>query len=131
MVVAVGGAALLAAIVWPLDSVDHGPDFCPFRALTGLPCPGCGLTRSWVHLMHGDVSGAFTYNVFGPLTLAATAIAVVAGAVCLVAGPGALRRLRLRRLLPVLVVAIGVWLVYGVARIVDAAAGWGVFPSVV
>lgn len=131
MVVAVGGAALLTAIVWPLKSVDNGPDLCVFRALTGLPCPGCGLTRSWVHLMHGDVGGAFTYNVFGPLTLVAIVIAVAAGVWCLVAGPGALKLLRLRRALPVLVVVLGLWLVYGVARIVDAAAGWGVFPAVV
>ena len=35
---------------------------CPFRALTGLPCPGCGMTRAFCALGHGDLSGAFGYN---------------------------------------------------------------------
>lgn len=130
IVVAVGSAALLTAVLWPVESVDHGPDICPFRMLTGLPCPGCGLTRSWVHLMHGDVGGAFAFNVFGPLTLALTAVAVVLAVWRLVAGRAALQKLRVRRLLPIVLTLVGIWLVYGVARIVDAAVGWGVFPTV-
>ncbi|HKO61741.1 MAG TPA: DUF2752 domain-containing protein, partial [Pyrinomonadaceae bacterium] len=35
---------------------------CPFRALTGFTCPGCGSTRSLHHLLHGDFSGAFQLN---------------------------------------------------------------------
>lgn len=30
-------------------------------------CPGCGLSRSFVSLSHGDVSGAFQFHLFGPL----------------------------------------------------------------
>jgi Protein of unknown function (DUF2752) len=30
-------------------------------------CPGCGLSRSFVFLSHGDVVGAFHIHVFGPL----------------------------------------------------------------
>jgi hypothetical protein len=29
------------------------PETCGCRALFGIPCPGCGLTRSFVHLAHG------------------------------------------------------------------------------
>ncbi|MGE5174143.1 MAG: DUF2752 domain-containing protein [Betaproteobacteria bacterium] len=38
---------------------------CVFKGLTGLPCPTCGSTRSVVHLVHGDISGALMMN---PLT---------------------------------------------------------------
>nr|WP_040517702.1 DUF2752 domain-containing protein [Gordonia aichiensis] len=131
IVAAVGSAALLTAVLWPVESVDHGPDICPFRMMTGLPCPGCGLTRSWVHLMHGDVGGALAFNPFGPLTLAVTAVAVVLAVWRLAAGRTAVQRLRVRRLLPIVLTLVGIWLVYGVARIVDAAVGWGVFPTVV
>ena len=47
------------------------------------------------------------------------------------AGPAALASLRLGRLMPYALAVVGIWLVYGVARIIDAAAGWGLFPTVV
>jgi hypothetical protein len=36
--------------------------FCPFRALTGLNCPGCGTTRSLHQLLHGNLTDAFKLN---------------------------------------------------------------------
>ena len=39
---------------------------CPFRALTGLNCPGCGTTRGLHQLLHGNVIAAFEFN---PLTM--------------------------------------------------------------
>lgn len=38
------------------------PVLCPYRALTGLPCPGCGLTRALHALLHGDPGTAFAFN---------------------------------------------------------------------
>jgi len=35
---------------------------CPLHALTGLYCPGCGTTRVFHHLLHGDPAGAFAMN---------------------------------------------------------------------
>ena len=35
---------------------------CPIKALTGLNCPGCGITRMFVALFHGDIYQAFRYN---------------------------------------------------------------------
>jgi hypothetical protein len=35
---------------------------CPFRAMTGFTCPGCGTTRGLHKLFHGDVIGAFQLN---------------------------------------------------------------------
>jgi len=35
---------------------------CPFRALTGFTCPGCGSTRGLHYLLHGDVVAAFELN---------------------------------------------------------------------
>lgn len=32
------------------------------RIMLGLPCPGCGLTRSLTLLLQGDFSGSFTMN---------------------------------------------------------------------
>ncbi|MFN2532429.1 MAG: DUF2752 domain-containing protein [Pyrinomonadaceae bacterium] len=35
---------------------------CPFRALTGLTCPGCGSTRCLHQLVHGNIASAFKLN---------------------------------------------------------------------
>ncbi|MEP6636614.1 MAG: DUF2752 domain-containing protein, partial [Acidobacteriota bacterium] len=35
---------------------------CPFRALTGFTCPGCGSTRGMHQLLHGNLLAAFELN---------------------------------------------------------------------
>ena len=131
-VAVVGAAALGAACVFSPSGVESGPPLCPFAVMTGLPCPGCGLTRSWVAFMHGDVGSAFTFNAFGPVFLLLTAVTVVAATVTLVRRRGApLAGWRDRALGPVGAVLLGVWLAYGFVRILDAAFGWGFFPVVV
>ena len=37
---------------------------CLFRAVTGLRCPGCGITHCLIALMHGDLREAFAQNQF-------------------------------------------------------------------
>lgn len=37
---------------------------CPFRALTGLDCPGCGSLRALYELAHGHVVAALDHNAF-------------------------------------------------------------------
>ncbi|MEM6929922.1 MAG: DUF2752 domain-containing protein [Myxococcota bacterium] len=40
-------------------------DTCGAIVLTGLPCPQCGMTRSWVHAARFDLSTAFFYSPGG------------------------------------------------------------------
>lgn len=35
---------------------------CPFKALTGYECPGCGSQRAIHSLLHGDLATAFRMN---------------------------------------------------------------------
>ena len=44
---------------------------CPFRAATGVPCPGCGLTRATLELLRGDLSGSLQTHAFAPIFLGA------------------------------------------------------------
>ena len=50
---------------------------CPFRALTGLNCPGCGTTRGLHQLLHGNVIAAFEFNPLTMLLLPVAAYALV------------------------------------------------------
>lgn len=40
---------------------------CPLYSLTGIHCPGCGLTRGFHALFHGDVTTALHYNALLPV----------------------------------------------------------------
>jgi hypothetical protein len=39
---------------------------CPLYTTTGIFCPGCGLTRGFHALIHGDVLAAFHFNALWP-----------------------------------------------------------------
>lgn len=101
-------AALLAAMVIPDRRLESAPVFCPFRRATGLPCPTCGLSRSWIALLHGRPRASFSFHPLGPLTVVA-ALVVLEGA-----GPAPELTARLRSRRPLgtaIAVWLGVWLV--------------------
>jgi hypothetical protein len=52
-----------AAILFVFDPARAGVfPSCPFHALTGLWCPGCGSTRALHQLLHGHLAAAFRFN---------------------------------------------------------------------
>ena len=49
---------------------------CTFRVVFGRPCPTCGMTTAWAHLVRGQLVGALRANVGGTL-LGLLAVAAV------------------------------------------------------
>jgi hypothetical protein len=43
------------------------PGLCMSREVFGLECPGCGLTRSFIHLAHGEFVASIRSHRIGPL----------------------------------------------------------------
>lgn len=89
---------------------------CPFRALTGVPCATCGMTRAFVRLAHGQLAGALAASPLGALLAGGSWLFAAAAALRLAAGvpwpalpPAAPRRLAVAALLALL--ANWAWLV--------------------
>ncbi len=68
-------AILIAACVLQVDSnamsvrlpgLGRLPETCYLRSNTGVPCPGCGLTRSFISIAHGEIVRAWQFNPAGP-----------------------------------------------------------------
>lgn len=51
---------------------------CAFRATTGRPCPGCGMSRALAALVRGDWSAVLFLHAFAPLFAAAGLLMLVA-----------------------------------------------------
>ena len=66
---AAGTAAVSGAALTYIGLSDpHRPGFlfpgCPFKAMTGWNCPGCGGLRMTHDVLHGDLSAAMVDNAF-------------------------------------------------------------------
>jgi hypothetical protein len=51
---------------------------CTFLALTGIPCPSCGLTTSFAHAAHGHFYAALVAQPFGLLAFWLTLLSIPA-----------------------------------------------------
>jgi hypothetical protein len=52
------------------------PSTCPSQAIFHVDCPGCGLTRSFIFLAHGDWHNAFLRNRMGWLLALAVVLQI-------------------------------------------------------
>ena len=50
---------------------------CPFFRLTGVPCPGCGLTRACMLLLRGEVQASIKFHAFAPIFVLLIAILII------------------------------------------------------
>jgi len=46
----------------PADLIDHLPSVCLWKRLGFNFCWGCGITRAFWHLLHGELKTALIYN---------------------------------------------------------------------
>ena len=49
-----------------IDLMNYLPtvSVCPFHAITGIPCPGCGMTRAMLSLGQLKLKAAIEFNLF-------------------------------------------------------------------
>lgn len=56
--------AVLTSFLLPLSALPE-ESLCWFYNLTHIPCPGCGLTRAFICISHGQWHQAAQFNPFG------------------------------------------------------------------
>lgn len=52
----------LVLLFLPKDFFDNGPTLCLFTLVTGVNCPGCGMTRACMRMIHFDFQGAWLFH---------------------------------------------------------------------
>jgi hypothetical protein len=72
-----GLAVVVLAVSFFLPVGGLGVDLCLFHASTGLPCPGCGMSRAISAISQGDLSAALALNPFAFFAWPAFAFAAV------------------------------------------------------
>ena len=117
---------LAAAAVWVAARVvalQPGPQntLCLFRRLTEVPCPGCGLTRAFVHLARGEWLAALADH---PLALLAALELVAGWAVWGLVLAGRLRPRPERWLGPWLLAHAGVLVALWLGRLATGTLPW-------
>lgn len=73
-------ALTVAGISWWLLNgwLDTKVTICPMKAVTGIPCPACGSTRSLWALMRGEIISSILLNPLG-IVLATILLLLIAG----------------------------------------------------
>ncbi|MBI3951227.1 MAG: DUF2752 domain-containing protein [Acidobacteria bacterium] len=66
-------ALLLTLMFWDVPTAP-AVTICGFRNLTGLSCPGCGITRGLSALLHGELLEAVRFN---PLAIPASLFSIL------------------------------------------------------
>ena len=94
---------------------------CPFRAITGLPCLFCGLTRAFAYATHGDFAAASESN---PLWLLAAVLVAAQGVALLARALGPVAASERRRWRPLESAAVVAIVVVGSLLRALAARGW-------
>ena len=76
---------MVGSVFFPVEGLRV--DLCPVHRLTGLPCPGCGLSRALAAASQGDFGAALGLNPF-----VAFAWPLFFGLALLAFAPGSVRR---------------------------------------
>jgi hypothetical protein len=116
----------LACVAWAVPHLLTLPSIplCAFRLWTGLPCPGCGMTRAVFRMAHGDVATAFRFHPVAPVLAVFVAVVLAGALVGVATGRDPVWRAVTRRATEIVLAAIGVLVATWVVR-AFVVPSWG------
>lgn len=59
------------------NHLETDQSLCPFKMVTGFPCPGCGITKSLVYSFQGDFLKSVSYHLLGPFVIVFCLLTIV------------------------------------------------------
>ncbi|MBW1972724.1 MAG: hypothetical protein DRG20_05945 [Deltaproteobacteria bacterium] len=80
--------AIFASRFFPFERFHY---ICPFHALTGHPCPTCGMTRSFIFMSKGNFKDAFFINPLGAFLFIFAVLYVIYAAYVIIFKKGRIR----------------------------------------
>lgn len=75
--IVVATVLILAALLLYYIGKYNGDNFfalCYIQYFTGIYCPGCGGTRAFINLIHGNILQSMRYNIFVPYGIVVTLV---------------------------------------------------------
>ncbi|MGQ9576978.1 MAG: DUF2752 domain-containing protein [Thermoguttaceae bacterium] len=108
--IAAGILCALGVLFWQDPATSRAFPPCPFRAITGLRCPGCGTLRALHQLLHGNLVAALRLNPLMVISIVPLTLWLVAS--CLLPGylAAAQERLGAGPVWAVLIVVVAFWI---------------------
>ena len=86
----IAGASMILAfpffVMATNSKFETSQSFCPMKLLTGLPCPGCGITKSLVFAYQGEFFKSISYHIFGFPAIVGCIVAIAVLSVEIVTG---------------------------------------------
>ena len=124
ILVFLAAGTLIVSFIIPSDGL--GFSSCSFKTLSGVPCHGCGLTRSVASISHLELHSAFRYHPFGFIIYGL----MLGALIWPVLGKESQQKLRdykkknTKTLNYLVWVTLGIFLLYGFARAILSVAGY-------
>ena len=109
-------------VLLPYTSGPALPSACLTRQVLHMDCPGCGMTRSFIAMAHGQARRAFSYHRLGPVIFLYVLLQVPLQACVLLTGRTGLLIVRPRYATAVIwAFIIALWLNWGYNLLTGAA----------
>ena len=114
-------AAVLLALIFVayfFDPVFYKVTDCSFKHLTGVSCPGCGLTRSFHAFANFHINEAFGFHLIGPFILIGFLILFLKLAIEAITGRGIKAKLKPGITKVLIIIFVIVWVGFWIVRMI-------------
>ncbi|MCD4665095.1 MAG: DUF2752 domain-containing protein [Bacteroidales bacterium] len=114
---AIAGVILLMIFIsfW-YDPVNYKITDCAFKDMTGLSCPGCGLSRSFHSTAHLNLAYAFGFHLLGPVFFLMLLLISVIYSFEAISGNNIKTGIKKRTGKILVIAVLTIWFIYWIAR---------------
>lgn len=102
---------------------------CTFYRITGLPCPGCGLTTCFTHMARFHFRKAFLVHPFGPLLFGALLLLLIYQCILVFARYEVTLKISVRAETILFIVLFTLFLLFSIVRAIYCYYHGGCHPS--